>query len=58
MEQAARIANHAAGIVVGKLGVAVATPEELRSQLSPEEMSRGPRTRSMAPPKRPLSARR
>jgi rfaE bifunctional protein kinase chain/domain len=33
MEQAARIANHAAGIVVGKLGVAVATPEELRTRL-------------------------
>ena len=29
MEQAARIANCAAGIVVGKLGVAVATPQEL-----------------------------
>ena len=29
MAQAARIANYAAGIVVGKLGVAVATPKEL-----------------------------
>lgn len=34
MEQAARIANYAAGIVVGKLGVAVATPEELSARLS------------------------
>ena len=33
MEQAARIANHAAGIVVGKLGVAVTTPEELMETL-------------------------
>ena len=33
MEQAARLANYAAGIVVGKLGVAVATPEELRAKL-------------------------
>jgi D-beta-D-heptose 7-phosphate kinase/D-beta-D-heptose 1-phosphate adenosyltransferase len=34
MEQAALLANHAAGIVVGKLGVAVATPEELRARLN------------------------
>ena len=34
MEQAARIANYAAGIVVGKLGVAVVTPQELRETLS------------------------
>ncbi len=34
MEQAARIANYAAGIVVGKLGVAVVTPQELRAKLS------------------------
>ena len=34
MEQAARIANYAAGVVVGKLGVAVATPEELRVRLT------------------------
>ena len=34
MAQAARIANHAAGIVVGKLGVATATPEELRAKLN------------------------
>ena len=34
MVQAARIANHAAGIVVGKLGVATATPAELRAKLS------------------------
>ena len=34
MEQAARLANHAAGIVVGKLGVATTTPEELRTTLT------------------------
>ncbi len=33
MEQAARIANHAAGIVVGKLGVGVTTPDELIAAL-------------------------
>jgi D-beta-D-heptose 7-phosphate kinase/D-beta-D-heptose 1-phosphate adenosyltransferase len=33
MAQAARIANYAAGIVVGKLGVATATPQELRARL-------------------------
>ena len=34
MEQAARLANAAAGIVVGKLGVAVVSPQELRVKLS------------------------
>ena len=34
MEQAALIANAAAGIVVGKLGVATAAPEELRARLN------------------------
>lgn len=34
MARAARIANHAAGIVVGKLGVAVATPKELQAKLN------------------------
>jgi bifunctional ADP-heptose synthase (sugar kinase/adenylyltransferase) len=29
MEEAAVIANHAAGIVVGEVGTAVATPEQL-----------------------------
>jgi bifunctional ADP-heptose synthase (sugar kinase/adenylyltransferase) len=29
LEEAVRCANRAAGIVVGKLGTAVATPEEL-----------------------------
>ena len=33
MPEAARIANQAAGIVVGKLGVAVVTPDELRARL-------------------------
>ncbi len=32
--EAARIANHAAGIVVGKVGVATVTPEELRTALA------------------------
>jgi D-beta-D-heptose 7-phosphate kinase/D-beta-D-heptose 1-phosphate adenosyltransferase len=52
MEQAARIANHAAGIVVGKLGVAVATPEELRDRLSRKPVLARRRT------DRPLSLRR
>ena len=52
MEQAARIANYAAGIVVGKLGVATATPEELRVALS----GRTPPAKRPAP--RSLSARR
>ena len=34
MTEAAVFANHAAGIVVGKLGVAVATPEELLTRLN------------------------
>lgn len=34
MEEAAVIANHAAGIVVGEVGTAVATPEKLRKSLS------------------------
>ena len=33
MSEAAVLANHAAGIVVGKLGVAVATPQELLARL-------------------------
>ncbi len=46
MEQAARLANYAAGIVVGKVGGAVATPDELQERLT-------------RPPRRgPLSARR
>ena len=32
-EQAARLANYAAGIVVGKLGVATASPVELAASL-------------------------
>ena len=51
MAQAARIANHAAGIVVGKLGVAVATPKELSAALG---AAKGSGRRS----KRPLSVRR
>ena len=45
VEQAARLANYAAGIVVGKLGVAVATPEELIKRLSSAALKR-PATRS------------
>jgi D-beta-D-heptose 7-phosphate kinase/D-beta-D-heptose 1-phosphate adenosyltransferase len=54
MEQAAQIANYAAGIVVGKLGVAVATPEELRSTL--DSGARPTASKRLA--RRPLSARR
>ncbi len=39
MAEAARIANQAAGIVVGKLGVAVVSPQELISRLHPEKRS-------------------
>ena len=53
MEQAARIANYAAGIVVGKLGVAVATPEELRERLTIRAASSAKRPRG-----RSVSARR
>ncbi len=42
LAEAARLANVAAGIVVGKLGVAVATPEELRARLSPATAGRNP----------------
>jgi D-beta-D-heptose 7-phosphate kinase/D-beta-D-heptose 1-phosphate adenosyltransferase len=54
MEQAARMANAAAGIVVGKLGVATASPEELLVRLgfgSPVVSRRRGR-------RRPLSARK
>ena len=34
MKEAAVIANHAAGIVVGKVGTAVATPDQLRKSLA------------------------
>jgi D-beta-D-heptose 7-phosphate kinase/D-beta-D-heptose 1-phosphate adenosyltransferase len=34
MEQCAIIANHAAGIVVGKIGTAVASPDEILKSLS------------------------
>ena len=40
MAQAARLANQAAGIVVGKLGVAVVTPQELQQRLSPRPSPR------------------
>jgi bifunctional ADP-heptose synthase (sugar kinase/adenylyltransferase) len=37
LEKAAVIANHAAGIVVGEVGTAVATPEELLKSFRSEE---------------------
>ena len=54
MEQAARIANYSAGIVVGKLGVATATPEELRAKLNSPTLSRVIRPSG----RRPLTTRR
>ena len=54
MEQAARMANQAAGIVVGKLGVAVVTPEELSAKLQ----SRASSAKSKRLSRRPLSTRR
>jgi D-beta-D-heptose 7-phosphate kinase/D-beta-D-heptose 1-phosphate adenosyltransferase len=54
MEQAARLANQAAGIVVGKLGVAVVTPQELRAKLT----SRAKTPRVHGASRRVLSARR
>ena len=50
MEQAARIANYAAGIVVGKLGVAVATPDELRAKMGASAPPRVLRPRRAPPP--------
>jgi D-beta-D-heptose 7-phosphate kinase/D-beta-D-heptose 1-phosphate adenosyltransferase len=52
MQQAARIANHAAGIVVGKLGVAVASPAELAKRLGAQA------TPARRQDGRPLSRRR
>lgn len=46
--QAARLANYAAGIVVGKLGVAIVTPQELSWRLAarrPPSTARGSRAR-------------
>lgn len=51
MEEAARIANHAAGIVVGKLGVATASPAELRQRLTAPARSAASRTRRVVPVK-------
>jgi len=56
MGQAARIANYAAGIVVGKLGVAVATPHELAARL--RQRAQTTTTPRMARAVRPLSGRR
>ena len=57
MADAARLANHAAGIVVGKLGVAVASPEELQAKLTqrPGIVRRAPSAGRL---RGPLSARR
>ena len=52
MTQAARLANHAAGLVVGKLGVACASPQELAERVG---VSAAPRRRRTD---RPLSRRR
>jgi D-glycero-beta-D-manno-heptose-7-phosphate kinase len=52
MEQAARLANYAAGIVVGKLGVAVVTPRELSAKLVEPKYARRRGDR------KPASARR
>jgi D-beta-D-heptose 7-phosphate kinase/D-beta-D-heptose 1-phosphate adenosyltransferase len=41
LAEAARLANAAAGIVVGKVGTAVVTPEELRATLQEEAMAGG-----------------
>ena len=60
MEQAAHLANQAAGIVVGKLGVAVVTPKELQQALGIGAGSVA--KRKAAPPARrrsaPMSRRR
>ena len=61
MEQASRIANVAAGIVVGKVGVAVTTPEELRARLSDGASSAAARARKPSARRRgqgSVSARR
>ncbi len=66
MEQAARIANYAAGIVVGKLGVAIATLQELQARLEgrplpavkplpPRRLEPG--RRAVVPAQRPRRAR-
>ena len=39
--EAAMLANHAAGIVVGKLGTATATAEELAASLRADEQGAG-----------------
>jgi D-beta-D-heptose 7-phosphate kinase/D-beta-D-heptose 1-phosphate adenosyltransferase len=54
MEQAARLANQAAGIVVGKLGVAVVTPAELLAASGARAAA--PKGRRQL--RRPISARR
>ena len=56
MEQAARLANYAAGIVVGKLGVAVTTPSELLARLAASAKTVPPPRPT--PPGRPASRRR
>ncbi len=47
MPEAAILANHAAGIVVGKLGVAAASPEELLARVNGKRLrTAGPRLRA------------
>jgi len=51
MPEAAVLANHAAGIVVGKVGVAVVTPEELQERIGRKVSSKArPSTGSNHPP--------
>ncbi|MBI3319316.1 MAG: D-glycero-beta-D-manno-heptose-7-phosphate kinase [Candidatus Omnitrophica bacterium] len=56
MPEAAALANHAAGIVVGKLGVAVATPEELFVRIARKPLrvtGHGSRVKTPAVTRRP-----
>jgi len=57
MEQAARLANHAAGIVVGKLGVAVVTPDELHAKVAAHASPTAPQPRTSSYPRRQLHPR-
>lgn len=58
MEQAARMANYAAGIVVGKLGVAVATSEELLARMRPRRGERRGQDDQAVRPRRVAASRK
>jgi D-beta-D-heptose 7-phosphate kinase/D-beta-D-heptose 1-phosphate adenosyltransferase len=58
MDLAAKLANQAAGVVVGKLGVAVVSPEELRARLNSRAGAAVARRMAGRPPARAVSARR